>query len=422
MRVRLQHPVPGAGPRFEIFVAVRYLTARRKQAVISLITAISILGVAAGVMALIIALAINSGFRGTLQRTLLRVTAHVSILEKTPGTGILEWRNLTAKVRALPYVESAAPTLYGSVFLSGPLQSAGAVLKGIDPKSEAHRADLERILKDGSLEELDRADGVPGLILGSRLAQSTGMLLNSRITVISPQGELTPFGPRPAYYPFRVVGIFESGFYDLDSAWAFTSMKAVQRVLSVGDVANSIELKVRPIEKAVDVAKAVERVCGPDLAPTHWMEQNKQLLNALRMERAVTVVTIGLIQLVAALNILISLVMMVMEKHRDIALLMSMGARREQIRRIFVYQGLIIGAIGTLLGLVLGYGLSHLAHEYRWIRLDEQVYSLSFVPFEPRWWDGVWVGAGAILVSLLATLYPSRSATRILPAEALRYE
>lgn len=420
MRVRYRGSPSGLG--FEWFVAFRYLRAKRKQAVISVITAISILGVAAGVMALIIALAINNGFRNTLQRTLIRATAHVTVLEKQPSSGIADWRALIDRLRALPYVESAAPALWGSVFLSSPIRASGAVLKGIDPRAATHRGDLLEHLKSGSIDALESKDGLPGLILGARLARVAGITLNSRVTVISPQGELTPFGPRPAYYAFRVVGIFETGFYELDAGWAFASLEAVQRVLSVGDVVNAIELKVNPVEKAAQVAQAAERTVGSDLAATHWMEQNRQLLNALKMERAVTVITIGLIQLVAALNILISLVMMVMEKYRDIALLMSMGARREQIRRIFMLQGVTIGAVGTVIGLILGYGLSYLADAYRWVRLDEQIYSLSYVPFEPRWWDGIWVGGAAIAVSFLATLYPARNATRILPAEALRYE
>lgn len=421
MKVRMRR-LPFGFSRFELFVAMRYLRARRKQTVISVVTLISVLGVAAGVMALIIALAINSGFRATLQRTLLGATAHVSILEKEPGPGIENWRELIPKLERLRYVQAAAPTLYGGVFLLGPMQAHEAVLKGIQPGSPVHWNDLKRNMKQGSLGALERSNGLPGIILGSRLAESTGMTLNSRVTVISPQGQLTPFGQRPAYYPFRVVGIFETGFYDIDRLWAFTTMKNVQNVLSVDDVANSIELKVYPIDKAGEVAKAAESIVGPKLSATSWMEQNRQILNALRMERAVTVITIGLIQLVAALNILISLVMMVMEKHRDIALLVSMGARRDQIRRIFLCQGLLIGITGVIIGLILGYGISYFAGHGRWIRLDESVYALSYVPFEPRWRDGVWVGGGAILVSLLATLYPARSATRILPAEALRYE
>ncbi len=408
--------------RFEFFVALRYLKAKRKQAMISLITGISVLGVAAGVMAMVIALAINTGFRNTLQRNLLGATAHVTILEKTPSGGIENWRKLVAVMRKLPHVTSATPSLYGAVFLAGPVLSEGAVLKGIDVDSAAQRADMLLHLKQGSLRDLRGKDGRPGLILGARLAERTGMLLGNLITVISPQGELTPLGPRPSYYTFRVVGIFESGFYDLDSTFAFTSLRAAQRVFSLDDVVNAIELKVDDIYRAPEIAKAAERAAGPKLAATHWMEQNRQLLNALRMEKAVTVVTIGLIQLVAALNILITLVMMGMEKYRDIAILMSMGARREQIQRIFLLHGLLIGAVGTAIGLVSGYTLCFLADRYRWISLDAEIYSLSFVPFEPRLLDGLWIAVLALAVSLVATLYPARSATRISPVEALRYE
>jgi lipoprotein-releasing system permease protein len=408
--------------RFEFFIARRYLKAKRKQAVISIITVISVIGVAAGVMALVVALAINNGFRTTLERNLLGATAHVTVLEKERGYGIENWSDLVEKLRKLPHVIGAAPSLYGSVFLSSPLQSSGAVLKGIDAASGFQKSDLARYIKEGSLDALNKTSGYPGIILGSRVSARTGLLLDSVATVISPQGELTPFGPKPSYYRFRVVGIFETGFYDLDSAWAFTSLSSAQKVLSLEDVVNTIELKIDDIGAAPEVTKAAERVVGSELGATNWMEQNRQIFQALRMEKAVTIITIGLIELVAALNILIALVMMVMEKYRDIAILISMGARLEQIRRIFVYQGLMIGTVGTAIGLAVGYTLCYLADRYRWIRLDEEVYALSFVPFNPRWVDGVWIAAAAILVSYLATLYPSRNATKITPAEALRYE
>lgn len=408
--------------RFELFVALRYLRAKRKQAVISVITGISVVGVAAGVTALVIALAITNGVRGTLQRTVVGVTAHVSILAKKTDEGIPNWRDVVEKVKQLPYVQAAAPTLYGTVFFAGPQQAEGGQLKGLDPTSPVHRPNLLRNLKEGSLDGLEREAPVPGIILGSRLAQATGMMLNSQIQVISPQGEMTPYMVRPAYFSFRVVGIFESGFYEIDRQFAFTTMKNVQRVLSLGDVANSVELRVEPLDKAQEVARRAEAIVGPALAALSWEEQNRSMLNALRMERLVTTITIGLILLVAALNILTSQVMMVMEKHRDIALLVSMGARREQIRRIFLWQGVLIGVTGTVIGLVLGYGFSYLANAYHLLPLDAQVYSMSHVPFEPRWWDALWIGAGALSISLLATLYPARSASGILPAEALRYE
>ena len=407
--------------RFELFIAKRYLRAKRKQAVVSIITAISILGVAAGVMALVIALAINNGFRNTLQRNLLGATAHVNILEKEPGAGIKNWRELVNRFRTLPHVLAAAPSLYGTVFFSG-VQARGGVLKGIDTGAELQVSDMLLSLKQGSLKRLKEGGRYPGVILGSRLAQETGVSLDGIVRVISPQGELTPFGARPGYFDLRVVGTFESGFYEIDSSFAFTSLETAQKALSLEDVVNAVELKLDDLYLAPEVGKAAEELSGPNLSATTWMEQNRQLLSALRMEKAVTIITIGLIELVAALNILITLVMMVMERYKDIAVLVSMGARREQIRNIFVFQGVLIGVVGTAIGLIAGHTVCYLADRYRWVQLDEQVYSLSFVPFEPRLFDSIWIAAAAILVSFIATIYPARGATRIAPAEVLRYE
>ena len=258
--------------RFEFFVARRYLKAKRKQAAISVITAISVIGVAAGVMALVIALAIDTGFRNTLQSNLLSASAHVSVLEKEPANGIEDWLAITGKLRRLPHVIAAAPTLYGAVFLAGPVLSQGAVLKGINTRAELETSDILRRLKQGSLSGLQNpSGGLPGIILGSRLAEKTGMTLNSVVKVISPTGELTPFGPRPSYYRFRVVGIFETGFYDLDLSWAFTSLKSAQMVLGVGDVVNSIELKLDDIYKAPESAARLTRPSGRNwLPPPGW--------------------------------------------------------------------------------------------------------------------------------------------------------
>jgi lipoprotein-releasing system permease protein len=219
-----------------------------------------------------------------------------------------------------------------------------------------------------------------------------------------------------------VVGVFETGFYDIDELWAFTSLRAAQKLLSLEDVINQIELNVDDVHRAPEIAQQVEALVGPKYTTTTWMERNKQLLSALESERIVTTIVIGLILLVAALNIFITLVMMVMEKYRDIAILMSMGARQAQIRRIFIAQGLLIGACGSAIGLTAGYLICYFADKYRWIPLDASVYALSYVPFETHWLDGVWIATVAILVSFLATLYPARNATRIAPAEVLRYE
>jgi lipoprotein-releasing system permease protein len=405
-------------PRFELFVAGRYLRAKRKQAVISVITVISVAGVAAGVMALVIALAINNGFRNTLQRSLLGATAHVMILEKSPGPGIANWRELDPQLLRIPHVMNASPSLYGIVLASGPMQSSQAVLKGI-PLDAA--PDMLRHLKEGSFDELKAGDGSPGIIIGSRLARSTGMLLHSVINIMSPRGELTPFGPQYTHYRFRVVGIFESGFSDVDSQYGFVPLEAAERVFDA-DTVNAIELHLDDIYAAPQVAEAADRIVGTKLTATTWMEQLHGILNALRMEKLVTAVTIGLIIMIGALNILITLTMMVMEKTRDIAVLMSMGARRAQIRRVFMLQGVLIGAVGTAIGLISGYALSFLADHYRWLRLDADVYALSYVPFAPRPLDGIWIAAAALLISFAATIYPATSATRVAPAEALRYE
>jgi len=408
--------------RFEWMVAIRYLRAKRKQTVISVITVISILGVAAGVTSLIVALAINNGFQSTLESTLLSATAHVDIVERNPAYGIENWEALLPKLRAIPHVITAVPGLYGQVALKGPLVGSNAVLKGVPLGDGAPVPEMLRHLKTGSLATFSTPERNKQIILGARLAEQTGVVLHSPVTVISYQGQLTPLGVVPSLFHFRVAGIFESGLYDLDSTWAFTSLPAAQRVLDLNDVVNSIELRLDNIFEAARVARQAEAITGRALIARTWMDQNRSLLNALRLEKLVSVVTVSLIELVAALNILVVLVMLVMEKHRDIAILLSMGARREQVQRIFVLQGLIIGGLGCLIGLLVGYSATALFNHYRWLRLDEQIYAISYVPFESRWTDGIWVTALAVLTSLLATLHPSRTASRVAPAEALRYE
>jgi lipoprotein-releasing system permease protein len=408
---------------FELFVARRYLRAKRKQVVISVITAISVVGVAAGVMALVIALAINNGFRSTLERNLLGLTAHVSILEKEIGEGITDWEQLSGQLARLPHVKTVAPALYDGGYLSGPVNGDGVQIKGISIANGTPVPEALLQLKAGSIEGLRSAeDERPGIILGYRLAERLGAVVGKPVTLTIPNGHMTPLGPRPSFVPLRVAGIFESGFFQFDTSLGFMDLATMQKIFGLGDVLNSIELYLDDVDAAPQVAAAAEPIIGSKLAATTWQEQNRQLLNALKMERVVTVVTIGLIQVVAALNILIALVMMVMEKHRDIAILMSMGARAKQIRRIFVWEGVMIGAVGTVIGLTLGYTICFFADKYKWLRLDETVYSISFVPFTTHWVDAVWIAAAAMAVSLIATIYPARSATKIAPVESLRYE
>jgi len=402
---------------FEIFVASRYLRARRKEAVISVITVISVIGVAAGVMALVIALGVNNGFRVTLQKNLLGAMAHIGVMPKQPGDGIESWRQMVEKLRKLPHVVAVSPTLYDEVYITGPMRSTGALLKGIDVDAELSVSDALKHLKAGSLDRLrDPAANPPGIVLGSQMVADTGMVLNSNVYIY------TRPGVRPAIKLFKVVGIFESGFYDVDDKWAFTAIQPEQRMLEIDDTINRIELNVDDLNRVEEIAQEIRKVVGPQYTTTTWMEQNRQLTAALNMERVVMIITIGLIEIVAALNIFITLVMMVMEKYRDIAVLMSMGARRGQIRRIFMLQGVLIGIVGSAIGLAVGYTVCYFCNKNHWPPLDQSVYALSYVPFLPRWADGIWIAALAILVSFLATIYPARNATRIAPAEVLRYE
>jgi lipoprotein-releasing system permease protein len=267
-----------------------------------------------------------------------------------------------------------------------------------------------------------RVAAMPPIILGKDMADNLGATVGSVVLVTSPQGELTPFGMVPKYSRFRVVGIFNSGFFDYDSSWAFTRLSDAQRLFGLGDLISVIEFKVDDIYQAADISRELEDAAGKGFMTTNWMEQNKALFHALRLERLVTFITIGLIVFVAALNILISLIMMVMEKTRDIAVLMSMGSRKSQVRNIFIAQGVLIGVIGTAIGLLLGYGISYAGGHYHIISLSPEVYSIDYVPFAPRLTDGLLVALVAIGVSFVATLYPSWSAGRTLPAEALRYE
>ena len=449
--------------RFEIFIATRYLRAKRRQAVIGVITGISIAGVAAGVASLIVALAINNGFRQDLQNRLLGSTSHINLL-RVESDGIKDWRPLMDRLAKQPHVVASAPAIYEQVLISRGPRARGAVLKGMIPAYESKVSDLLNTVKIGSMDPLaegagtappglrpgqggvgdppphsrirhsaaespddlnsvqERVASMPPIVLGKDIAEELGATLNSIVLVTSPQGELTPFGLVPKYIRFRVVGIFNSGFFDYDSSWAFTRLSDTQQLEGLGDQITVLEFKIDDIYQAGQVSQQLEQAAGKGFMATNWMEQNKALFRALRLERLVTFITIGLIVFVAALNILISLTMMVMEKTRDIAVLMSMGTRKSQIRRLFITQGLLIGLIGTVIGLALGYALSWAGGHYHLLSLAPEVYSIDYVPFAPRAIDGALVALVAIGISLIATLYPSWSAARILPAEALRYE
>ena len=403
-------------------MALRYLKAKRRQSVISVVTIISIIGVTAGVCALVVALAINNGFREELEKSLLGATANVDLL-RSKSDGIRDYEALATRLGRLPHVVACAPALYGEVLASFRSRASGIVLKGIDPQRETHVGDLLLKLREGTLKGLSQSftDADP-IILGKELAKSLGAYVGDTILITSPQGYLTPQGVFPKYRHFRVVGVFDSGFYDFDATWAFTNLRAAQRLLDLADVVSVIGFKIDDIYRAPSVAEEIRAAAGKGFATTTWMEQNQSLLSALRLERLVTILTIGLIVVVAALNIFITLAMMVMEKNRDIAVLMSMGAKKRQVWAVFTLHGLLIGAFGTLLGLILGYGSSWLGGRYKLVPLQPDVYALASVPFHARPWDGVWISLAALSISFLATLYPSLSAAKLDPVEILRYE
>lgn len=418
--------------KFELFVAARYLRAKRRQAVIGVITVISVVGVTAGVASLVIALSINAGFQKDLQDQLLGSQSHINLV-RVQNDGIENWRELMTRLSKHPHVIGVAPAMYGQVLASHGARASGALLKGVIPEYENRVGELLKSVKFGSASALEpcpatdtdcrAGKSLPPVVLGKDLAETIGAAVGSTIMVVSPQGELSPIGLMPKYQQFKVVGIFRSGFYNYDSAWGFIRLSDAQRLFSLPDsVISVIEFKIDDLYKAEQVGSELEKEAGEGFAAKSWMEENRALFRALKLERVVTFLTIGLIVFVAALNILISLIMMVMEKTKDIAVLISMGAKKSQIRGIFMFQGVLIGVIGTMAGLILGYAVAIAGAKYHFVALSSEVYSIDYLPFAPRVLDGVLIAAVALLISFVATIYPSWSAARVLPAEALRYE
>jgi lipoprotein-releasing system permease protein len=404
--------------KFELLVAIRYLKAKRKQAVISLITLISVIGVAAGVAALIIALAINEGFHTDLQKKLLGVQPDVAVTSKERTRWIADYMRLVKEIEQVPGVVTAAPAIYQTVLVSAAAGNSGVTMKGVIPEQEARLSALSENMTSGSLADL-KDDTV---IIGQELSKAIGAAKGDHLQILTPETHVTPLGEVPRTRTVEVAGLFSSGLEDVDKGWIYVPLATAQQLLGWGGRVEYIDVKVNDVEQAHVIGQRIVDRLGDNYDFTDWMALNHSIFQALQLEKLVMFITIGLIVVVAALNIVATLIMMVLEKTRDIAILMSMGATNQQIRRIFILQGVIIGMIGTFFGVIIGQVTCYFADKYHLVRLAPDVYTIAYVPFKAAPLDSVTVAVTAILISFLATLYPSAAASKLQPVESLRYE
>jgi lipoprotein-releasing system permease protein len=417
--------------RYEWFIGLRYLKAKRKQTFISIITIISIVGVMVGVLALIVVLAVMSGFEKTLKEKILGTQAHLVLL-KASQEGMDHYEEALKKVQEVKGVVSAAPFIFNQVMLSSESNVSGGVIKGIDPDREGKVTELARNMKAGRLQDLKKVGGsdLPGIILGAELAKSLGVSLNDTIQVISPLGTVTPMGMMPKMKRFRVEGIFYSGMYEFDTTFAYISIESAQRFFNMDFRVTGIEIKTDDIYKVKKIGKEIRQKLGFPFWTKDWMEMNRNLFSALKLEKIIMFIILVLIVLVAAFNIISTLIMVVMEKSKDIAILKSMGAPSKGILRIFVIEGGVIGVVGTVLGTIVGLGMAFnldklvefLENLFGFKILSPEIYYIEKFPSQVNPMDVALIVITAILISLLATLYPAWRASKFDPAEALRYE
>jgi lipoprotein-releasing system permease protein len=408
---------------YELLIALRYLTAKRKQAFISIISAISVLGVVVGVMALMVALGLMTGLQKEIRSKILGTTAHISLF-RSRGEGFNDYRQVVPRARQLPHVLGAAPAVYGKGIVASAAGSALATFKGIVPAEEGTVTDIAAQIEGGSLDALAGPPGgvPPPILLGRELANQLGVGTGDIVNVTSPRGRLSPMGVMPRMTKFRVVGLVRSGLFEFDNGWAYMSLEDAQRLFLEDDRASLVELRVDDIYAVRRIAREIIGALGDGYLASNWIDLNQSLFSALWLEKMAIGITIGLIVMVAALNIVATLILMVMEKHKDIAILVSMGASRGAVTRIFMLQGTIIGAAGTAMGAVLGWGACQVLDRYRVLQVPVDVYQISYVPFTLLPGDAAIVVVGAVLICFLATIHPARGASRLDPAEALRYE
>jgi lipoprotein-releasing system permease protein len=417
--------------KFELLIALRYLRARRKQTMVSVISAISVLGITAGVMALVIALALSTGFREDVQSKIIGATSAINLI-RIDGTPLSDYEGLLRRIGDVPHVTGSAPAILNQVFIASSIRNQGAALKGINPARERQVSDFFSHVVDGDPHALDKRvthsepDAAPPLdniIIGKEMARAMGVGIGDTLKVFYPMGRLTPLGMTYSEKTLRVAAVFESGLWDIDSNWVYVNIDSARRLFSFppGSV-SLLQFKTDDLENVEAIADDIRAKIGHGFFTTTWIETNKPLFSALKLERLVLFLTIGLIVLVASLNIVTTLIMMVLEKQGDIAILTAMGATAKTIQRVFMFQGLIIGLTGTILGDALGIGISWLLNAYKLIRLEAEIYSIPYVPFHIRVWDVVLVSGTALLISYLATIYPARNAAKLDPVEVLRYE
>jgi lipoprotein-releasing system permease protein len=406
---------------FEWLVALRYLRSPNRPAVLRIVTLLAIIGVAAGVTTLVIALSMNTGFRQAIRDRLLSVTAHINLKPIGPN-GIPDYRALIARLSSTPGVRSIEPAIYATVLLSSGGHARGIVLKGVDPLLERQSSEALHQMASGSGDFAPDPDGIPSLLVGHMLANDLDISAGDYVTLTSPQGNLTPLGMMPRSRRFRVTGVFDSGFYDYDANWGFVNLASAQSLSGIGDVVSLLEFRVTRMDDASAIADDILKRAGPGFTTSTWMDENRALFRALSLEKLVTALFIGLITFVAGLNILVVLTMSVTDRARDIAVLMALGARRQQIRKVFILQGLVVSIAGTAFGLLLGYGFAGIANKWRLIHLNPEVYAIPYVPFHTNAVDAIWITAAALAISVAATILPAQSAARILPVEILRFE
>ncbi|MDY7039111.1 MAG: lipoprotein-releasing ABC transporter permease subunit [Thermodesulfobacteriota bacterium] len=406
---------------YELFLGMRYLKAKRKQTFISVITVISVAGVMVGVMSLIVVLSVMNGFREDLMSKILGVNSHILVLSYDGA--LTEYEKLEKKINAIEGIKATTPFIYSQVMVNSQVGVSGALFRGINTQSAGNVISIEPMIKKGSLLSLDRPhDGLPTIIIGTELSKQIGSPLGSILTVVSPQGKLTPMGRAPSSRKYKVTAIFESGMYEYDSAMVYVSLKEAQDFLGMDNRVTGIEVKVDDIHKTDLISKAINHILGYPYWTKDWKNMNKSLVAALKLEKMTMFVILTMIVLVGALNIISTLVMVVMEKTRDMAILRAMGATAKSIMAIFMIQGLLVGLVGTLAGLGSGLGICYLISEYIMIDIPTDFYGLTTLPVRVERLDVVLVALAGIFISFMATLYPSWHASRLNPVEALRYE